>query len=93
MVALILIITFILAIIGGFYRSKNSTIKDMKITFIIQGCILIAGIFLLGVDNIYSYMDAVTIVFSLCIFFGMFTGYIIYHIFNKTETDDDPWVD
>jgi O-antigen/teichoic acid export membrane protein len=91
MMALFLIITLILSIIVGFYKSKNSTIKDMKITFSIQGCILIAGIFLLGLDNIYSYMDAVTIVFSLCIFLGMFIGYIIYHISKKTKTDNDPW--
>jgi hypothetical protein len=93
MVALFLIITLILSIFVGFYKSKNSTNKKMKTMFSIQGCILIVGIFLLGVDNYYSYIDAVTIVFSSCIFLGMFIGYIIYHISKKTETDNNPWVD
>jgi uncharacterized protein YneF (UPF0154 family) len=91
MMVLFLIITLILSMIVGFYKSKNSTNKQMKTMFSIQGCIVIATIFLLGLDNLYSYLDAVTIVFNSCIFLGMFIGYVIYHISKKTETDNNPW--
>jgi uncharacterized protein YneF (UPF0154 family) len=91
MMVLFLIITLILSMIVGFYKSKNSTNKQMKTMFSIQGCIVIATIFLLGLDNLYSYLDAVTIVLNSCIFLGMFIGHIVYHISKKTETDNNPW--